>query len=148
MAITLLEIEGGSEWVSGWVIKFNSLLGDSKHRDPRNWKKINWSIYHSWIMKGRKIVSEMCPQSFHGIKRKFNKGDTKINSNSVTSIHFRMWALITHGGLTHWGRDKTNAISQWHFHTFSWMKMLEFLLKFHRSLFPKVQLTIFQLSLR
>ena len=27
---------------------------------------------------------------------------------------------------------------------FSWMKMLEFLLKFHRSLFLRVQLTIFQ----
>ena len=148
MAITLLEIEGGSEWVNGWVIKFNSLFGDSKHRDPRNWKKIKWTIYHSWIVKGRKIVSEMCPQSFHGIKRKFNKGDTKINSNSVTSIHFRMWALITHGGLIHWGWHKTDAISQMTFSYIFLNENVRIFIKISPNLFPKVQLTISQLSLR
>ena len=39
--------------------------------------------------------------------------------------------------LTHWGRDKTAAIFQTTFsHAFSWMKMYEFRLKFHWSLFP------------
>ena len=48
-------------------------------------------------------------------------------------------------GLTHWGQDKTDAISQTTFsNAFSWMKMFEFLLKFHWSLFLRVQLTIFQ----
>ena len=47
--------------------------------------------------------------------------------------------------LTHWGRDKMDAISQTTFwNAFSWMKMLEFRLIFHRSLFLRVQLTIFQ----
>ena len=46
--------------------------------------------------------------------------------------------------LTHWGRDKMDAISQTTSTAFSWMKMFEFRLKFHRSLFPVVQLTIFQ----
>ena len=47
--------------------------------------------------------------------------------------------------LTHWGRDKMASISQTTLsNVFSWMKMLEFLLKFHRSLFLRVQLTIFQ----
>ena len=47
--------------------------------------------------------------------------------------------------LTHWGRDKIDAISQTTFSTaFSWMKIFEFRLKFHWSLFPRVQLTIFQ----
>ena len=46
--------------------------------------------------------------------------------------------------LTHWGRDKMDAIS----HTTLWsafssMKMFEFRLKFHWSLFLRVQLTIF-----
>ena len=47
--------------------------------------------------------------------------------------------------LTHWDRDKMAAISQTILsNAFSWMKMLEFQLKFHWSLFLRVQLTIFQ----
>ena len=47
--------------------------------------------------------------------------------------------------LTHWGRDKMDAISLTTFSsTFSWMKMFEFRLKFHWSLFLRVQLTISQ----
>ena len=45
--------------------------------------------------------------------------------------------------LTHWGRDNMAAISQMTLsNAFSWMKILEFGLKFHWSLFPRVQLTI------
>ena len=47
--------------------------------------------------------------------------------------------------LTHWGRDKMDAISQTTFSSaFSWMKIFEFRWKFHWSLFLRVQLTIFQ----
>ena len=47
--------------------------------------------------------------------------------------------------LTHWGRDKMDAILQTTFwNAFSSMKMFEFQLKFHWNLFPRVQLTIFQ----
>ena len=47
--------------------------------------------------------------------------------------------------LTHWGRDKMAAVSQTTLsNAFSWMKMFEFWLKFHWSLFLKVQLTIIQ----
>ena len=46
--------------------------------------------------------------------------------------------------LTHWGRDQIDAISQMTFsNTFSWIKMFKFRLRFHWSLFPRVQLTIF-----
>ena len=46
--------------------------------------------------------------------------------------------------LTHWGRDKMAAISQTtHSNAFSWIKMLENRLKFHWSLFPRVEFTIF-----
>ena len=39
--------------------------------------------------------------------------------------------------LTHWGRDKMDAISHMTYSSaFSWMKMLEFRLNFHWSLFP------------
>ena len=51
--------------------------------------------------------------------------------------------------LTHWGRDKMAAIIQTTLsNAFSWMKMLEFRLKFHWSLFLRVQLTRFQHCLR
>ena len=47
--------------------------------------------------------------------------------------------------LTHWGRDKMDAIFQTTFsNAFSWMKMFEYRLKFHWSLFLMVQLTISQ----
>ena len=47
--------------------------------------------------------------------------------------------------LIHWGRDKMDAISQTTFsNAFSWMKMHEFRLRFHWSLFLRFELTIFQ----
>ena len=47
--------------------------------------------------------------------------------------------------LTHWGWDKMAAILQIaSSNAFSWMKMFEFWLKFHWSLFLRVQLTILQ----
>ena len=46
--------------------------------------------------------------------------------------------------LTHWGRDRMATISQTMFaNAFSWMKMHEFRLRFHQSLFLRFQLTIF-----
>ena len=47
--------------------------------------------------------------------------------------------------LTHWGWDKMAAIFRTTFsHVFSWMKMYPFWLRFHWSLFLRVQLTTFQ----
>ena len=47
--------------------------------------------------------------------------------------------------LTHWGRDKMDAVSQTIFsNAFSWMKIYAFRLKFHWGLFLRVKLTIFQ----
>ena len=47
--------------------------------------------------------------------------------------------------LTHWGRDNMAAIFQTAFsNAFSWMKMYKFWWRFHWSLFPGFQLTIFQ----
>ena len=51
--------------------------------------------------------------------------------------------LIT--DLTHWGQDKMAALFQMTCsNAFSWMKMYEFWLRFHWSLFLRVQLTVFQ----
>ena len=44
--------------------------------------------------------------------------------------------------LTHWGWEEMAAIFQTTFsNACSWMKMYEYRLKFHWSLFPRVQLT-------
>ena len=54
--------------------------------------------------------------------------------------HISQWYI-----LTHWGRDKMAAVAQTTLsNALSWMKMLEFLLRFHWSLFLRIQLTIFQ----
>ena len=46
--------------------------------------------------------------------------------------------------LTHWGWDKITTISHTSFsNAYSWIKMFEFQLKFHWSLFPRAQLTQF-----
>ena len=77
----------------------------------------------------------------------------KSNSGEYMTLRDCIW--YTYGAmwyqgedslrLTHWGRDKMAAISQTTLsNAFSWMKMLECRLKFHWSLFPRVQLTIFQ----
>ena len=50
---------------------------------------------------------------------------------------------------THWGPEKMATISQTTLsNSFSWMKLLEFRLKFHWNLLHRVQLTIFQHWLR
>ena len=74
--------------------------------------------------------------------------------NSWVSVYVNHQALVSSNyafqqlhfePLTHWDRDKMDAISQTIFWSaFSWMKMFEFRLKFHWSLFLRVQLTIFQ----
>ena len=63
---------------------------------------------------------------------------------AICIFHKTNYELINHL-LTHWGRDKMAATSQKTLLTaFSWMKLLEFRLKFHWTLFLRVQLTIFQ----
>ena len=63
--------------------------------------------------------------------------------------HINSYISVAARNLTHWGRDQIDAISQTTFsNAFSWMKMYEFRLRFHWSLFPRVQLTIFQLWFR
>ena len=68
------------------------------------------------------------------------------------SVLSRVWPRARFqvlGGLTHWDRDQIDAISQTTFsNAFSRMKMNEFRLGFHWSLFLMFELTIFQLWFR
>ena len=55
-----------------------------------------------------------------------------------------LWCIGEIMMLTYWGRDKMAAIFQMTFsNAFPWMKVYEFWLRFHWSLFLRVQLTIF-----
>ena len=94
----------------------------------------------------------------------FVKLSTKYNICTRTKVHLKITFaklepfyftlnythnLIAAGihiwDLTHWGRNKMDAIFQttsWN--AFSWMKIYKFRLRFHWSLFPRVHLTLFQ----
>ena len=66
-------------------------------------------------------------------------------TDRLTLFVVTWWYACRPMALTHWGRDEMNNISQTTFsNVFSSMKMYEFRLKFHWSLFPSVQLSIFQ----
>ena len=72
-----------------------------------------------------------------------------VNRQTYWITHMVSQILVNncsgHDSLTHWGQDKMAAIFQTTFsNEFSWMKMFKFRLRFHWSLFPRVQLTIFQ----
>ena len=65
---------------------------------------------------------------------------------SLTNIPLKLLSHLPGAiGLAHWGRDKMAAISQTTLsNALSRMKFLEFRLKIHWNLFPRVPLTIFQ----
>ena len=70
---------------------------------------------------------------------------TSDNWNDDNAVHWRIYASSSFTELTHWGRDKMAAVSQTTLSSsFSWMKMLEFRLRFHWTLFLRVQLPIIQ----
>ena len=81
---------------------------------------------------------------------KMKNGDDNMQATQGKSLdsilQYFVWPIkYTWFLLTHWGRDKMAAISQTTLsNAFSWMKMFEFRLKFHWSLFLRVQLTIFK----
>ena len=63
----------------------------------------------------------------------------------LNHVHLKQLLLINMPWLTHSGRDKMAAISQTtHWNPFSLMKIFEFRLKFHWSLFLRFQLIILQ----
>ena len=66
-----------------------------------------------------------------------------INNTELIYIYIHIYPLLLI--LTHWGRDKRTPFRSQTIisNAFYWMKMFEFRLKFHWSLFPSVQLTIF-----
>ena len=73
-----------------------------------------------------------------------SKTGPRIGSND-DPVHWCISASIRFNELTHWGWDKMAAFSQTTLsNAFSWMKIIEFRIKFHWSLFLRVFLTILQ----
>ena len=107
----------------------NHQTGASLHRSDNNAEWLLWNI--------------MWPLCIHLSVKQSNRFAVESNATPESHFHLLMNAMLT--PLTHWGRDKMDAISQTTFWSaFSWMKMFEFRFKFHWSLFLRVQLTIFQ----
>ena len=75
---------------------------------------------------------------------------TSCRRNMVRGNGFKFKFFIASAwSITHWGQDKMAAIFQTTFsNAFSRMKMYKFWLRFHWSLFPRIQLIIFQHSFR
>ena len=97
-----------------------------------------------WMVKGVYLVSQFNVVTFNVIKQ--SKG---IEIRIVSRLRCNCWIgspgplLLT--WLTHWGRNKMAAVFQTKFwNRFYWMKIYEFRLQFHWSLFLGVQSTIFQ----
>ena len=66
-----------------------------------------------------------------------------VTSSLIGSVHTQNDPWVPTSQLTHWGRDKIDAISQTTYsNAFSWMKMNEFRLGFHWSLFLRFESTI------
>ena len=114
---------------SGILIKIHTFLFNKMHL------KIVWkmaALLSQWqcVNRFRWSVLVVMVETF---REKNNTGLTTCSSSQHKDI------------LTHWDWDKMAAIIQTTIsNAFSWVKILEFRLKFHRSLFPRVQLTIYQ----
>ena len=103
---------------------------------------VTWFCYQLIAKPGNKTAAVSWPHPY-SISTKCSWKCHQYNvCHFILCIHINIDDSIS---LTHWGRDKMAAIFQMTFSNgFSWMKMYEFRLTFHWSLFLGVQLTIFQ----
>ena len=124
-------------------------------------RKLPWycSFIIEYIDKILAILFMFCRKTFHMNEEIWRENDMllivwfyhnsfKMNAIIWTNdglVYWCTYASLCLNELTHWGRDKMDAISQKTFSSaFSWLKMFEFQLKFHWSLFLGAQLAIFQ----
>ena len=124
------------------------------------WKHISFTHLYTKDSPYIMVPYSTIAHTVHWIQS-YNFSHTRISQKTPIAHHNRQAMDVSHellgenrppciGSalyqvLTHWGWDKMDAISQTTFSsTFSWMKIFEFRLKYHRSLFLRVQLTIFQ----
>ena len=108
-------------WVINNFIAYKGIITLEVWRYIKCWQQSQYPITHMWR------------QDTGVISCKYKVGPMHYLCQAVCNVI-----------LTHWGRDKIDAISQTTFsNAFSWMKMNEFRLGFHWSLFPRFESTIF-----
>ena len=112
---------------------------------------VHWCL-NCWYSKSNCLILNMCRNGFppQGDSRTMigimmvMKTDTNrvaLWPGFITQYPVDQYTELPYVWLTHWVRDKMAAIFQTTFsHAFSWMKMYKFRLRFHWSLFPRVQL--------
>ena len=89
------------------------------------------------------IISKVLWHSSEGNSQEITQPPFTKHSLKMTFLKLN-WNPPGANELTHWGRDKMDAISQTTYSSaFYWTKMYELRLKIHWSLFLRVQLTIF-----
>ena len=112
---------------------------------------IHWGVSMGLMQERHNSIAnalELCLSCTHpsvGVPCSLNADWIDRSVQTDTPSH-KMHHLIGHNMalLTHWGRDKMAAVSQTTLsNAFSWMKMLEFRLGFHWSLFLRFEITIF-----
>ena len=92
------------------------------------WVNSSWPSYAMWLQRSGSSQSSTKP----------------LPESMLTYHKGGLWHSLDNN-LTHWTRNKLYTISQTTFsNAFSWMKTNEFRLRFHWTLFLRVQLTMFQ----
>ena len=107
-----------------------------------SWQRVNINLYFPWPSNESDRISDpfMCLPIFQLFSLLSSYNICLQLGWSILTQNFIQFLL-----LTHWGRDKMEAISWTIFSSvFSWMKIIWILIKFYWSLFLRVQLTIFQ----
>ena len=94
-----------------------------------SWRRVDWNFYRIWITS---------KNSWNGSQCKLDNPITDDSNQSRPGM-----SVLRNARLTHWGRDQIDAMSQTRFsNAFPRMKMNEFGIGFHWSLFLRFELTI------
>ena len=110
----------------------------------RNLCMSTFKIYPCWKFWKLTFSKHNQPLSQQAIISTNGDQDLCIHMASPSTTALR-WSNLEYSGLKQWGRDKMATIFQATVsNAFSWVKIYWFRLRFHSSLFPRVQLTIFQ----
>ena len=105
---------------------------DRNHQSSTSMAFVWGFIGHQWIPHTKGQYRGKC---FHLMTSSWR---TCVSSFMMRIRWSTLWSF---DHLTHWGRDKMAAISQTIFSSeFSWMKIYEFRLRFHWSLFPRFKI--------
>ena len=119
------------------------------------WNIVNWTLGNTFqwnFYRNQYIfIQEMHLKISSAKWRLFHLVLIVLKPINITYMYrdLHVTVMFFHHLLIHWGRDKMAAFSQTTLSNgFSWMKILEFRLKIHWSLFLRVLLTIFQHWLR